>query len=410
MPLSKLEEEKMGRALKGYVYSSPPITLAEAAFLNDFWTWCAEHYPLWLAPNLITFIGFAFMLAGTVFLFVASPRLDGSLGPRGLCFVAFCHWMYQTMDGSDGKQARRTRSGGPLGHVIDHGVDALTSTIVCLFGAEIMGYSFEFSGMLILLLAQIGFFTSNLTLIHTGTQKFGKVEAQELHVCLQSTCLLKAVFPNFIKFVIPFPSAVLNLLPLHFEGTSANGIEVRAFLAWLSILFTALCGIRCTMYVCLRYMDKNYKSPPGKEALLIAMGQTFHTFLFQMLGQGLFTSMTLLSWALSYRQGNYYALWMWVTVSLVGFGDLMLHMLITYVAYVPLPSLQKSRALRGTALLLLVNVADYFGIIRGDVTLTLQLVVTVLNVASYLQYSSMMVQTMARLLGIKIFRIPYSKP
>jgi len=310
------------------------------------------------------------------------------------------------MDGSDGKQARRTKSGGPLGHVVDHGVDALNSTIVCIFGAEIMGYSFEFAGMLILIFAQVGFFTSNLTLIHMGTQKFGKIEAQELHVCLQTTCLLKAAFPNFLKLVIPFPSSLLSRLPLNFEGTSAHGLEVRAFLAWLSILFTAMCGIRCTLYVCFRYWDKNYQPPKGKEALMVAMNQSLSTFLLQMLGQILFSSMTLVSWELAIKQGNYHALWMWVTVSLVGFGDLMLHMLITYVAHLPFPPLQRSRALWGTALLLLVNIAHYYAIIGASLTLSLQLFVTVLNVASYLQYSSTMIMTMARLLGIQIFRIP----
>jgi len=53
----KLDEEKMSKALKvssnylidtslfqAYVYSSPPITLAEAAFLNQFWTWSLLTY------------------------------------------------------------------------------------------------------------------------------------------------------------------------------------------------------------------------------------------------------------------------------------------------------------------------------------------------------------------------------
>jgi len=218
------------------------------------------------------------------------------------------------------------------------------------------------------------------------------------------------MFPSFLNIIIPLPAAILSRLPLHFEGTSAAGLEIRAFLAWLSILFTAMCGIRCTMHVCFRYMDRNYQPPRGKEALMVAMNQSISTFLLQMVGQTLFSSMTLASWALAKRQGNYYGLWMWATVSLVGFGDLMLHMLITYVAHVPFPPLQRSRALWGTALLLLINVANFCAVIGGSMTVGLQLVVTVLNVVSYLQYASTMMFTMARLLGIQIFRIPYPKP
>lgn len=45
--------------------------------------------------------------------------------------------IYQTLDNIDGKQARRTRSGSPLGMLFDHGVDSLSSFMITLQMLEI---------------------------------------------------------------------------------------------------------------------------------------------------------------------------------------------------------------------------------------------------------------------------------
>jgi ethanolaminephosphotransferase len=59
---------------------------------------------------------------------------------------AFSHFMAHTLDGIDGKQARRTGSSGPLGELMDHGLDSWTTLFVpfciySLFGRA--DYSFE---------------------------------------------------------------------------------------------------------------------------------------------------------------------------------------------------------------------------------------------------------------------------
>ena len=43
------------------------------------------------------------------------------------------------MDGSDGKQARRTKSGSPLGELVDHGADALMTTFIATIMADCIG-------------------------------------------------------------------------------------------------------------------------------------------------------------------------------------------------------------------------------------------------------------------------------
>ena len=44
------------------------------------------------------------------------------------------------MDGSDGVQARRTKSGSPLGELFDHGVDALATSLIVGLSMAVTGY------------------------------------------------------------------------------------------------------------------------------------------------------------------------------------------------------------------------------------------------------------------------------
>ena len=41
-------------------------------------------------------------------------------------------FLYQTLDGSDGKQARKTQTGSALGELMDHGIDSWTVAPIAL--------------------------------------------------------------------------------------------------------------------------------------------------------------------------------------------------------------------------------------------------------------------------------------
>ncbi|CAE7382690.1 chpt1 [Symbiodinium natans] len=94
--------------------------------LSPFWQRIAEALPRWLAPNAITFIGFAPLVLVYTLSWHACPFCDVA-PPRWLALsYATALYFYQTMDAVDGKQARRTGSSTPLGHLVDHGCDCLT--------------------------------------------------------------------------------------------------------------------------------------------------------------------------------------------------------------------------------------------------------------------------------------------
>uniref|UniRef100_A0A915KXH8 Uncharacterized protein n=1 Tax=Romanomermis culicivorax TaxID=13658 RepID=A0A915KXH8_ROMCU len=97
-------------------------------YLNIFWNKVVEHLPLWLSPNLITIAGF-FVNLVSVFILLCYHHNQEPL-PRWTFFLcALTIIVYQTLDGLDGKQARRTNSSSPLGELFDHGCDAFSQDL-----------------------------------------------------------------------------------------------------------------------------------------------------------------------------------------------------------------------------------------------------------------------------------------
>ncbi|XP_010430715.1 PREDICTED: choline/ethanolaminephosphotransferase 2-like [Camelina sativa] len=112
-------------ALKKHKYSGVDHSYLAKYVLQPFWNRFVKIFPLWMPPNMITLMGFMFLLTSALLGYIYSPKLD-SAPPR---WVHFAHglllFLYQTFDAVDGKQARRTNSSSPLGELFDHGCDAL---------------------------------------------------------------------------------------------------------------------------------------------------------------------------------------------------------------------------------------------------------------------------------------------
>eukprot|EP01105_Mastigella_eilhardi_P006321 TRINITY_DN17934_c0_g1_i1.p1 TRINITY_DN17934_c0_g1~~TRINITY_DN17934_c0_g1_i1.p1 ORF type:complete len:379 (+),score=88.66 TRINITY_DN17934_c0_g1_i1:130-1137(+) len=80
--------------------------------------------PMWLAPNLITLFGGLAVVAATTACCLWSPQAASDLPSWVFVAVVALLYTYQTADNIDGKQAKRTGAGSPLGELFDHGVDA----------------------------------------------------------------------------------------------------------------------------------------------------------------------------------------------------------------------------------------------------------------------------------------------
>ena len=109
--------------------------------LTPFWNWAVTLLPMWMAPNLVTFIGLAGTCFASLLVTSYSPGLDGDNVPRWCSLLfAVALFLYQTLDAIDGKQARRTSSSSPLGQLFDHGCDAAVKVSK---GAPSPGQRFE---------------------------------------------------------------------------------------------------------------------------------------------------------------------------------------------------------------------------------------------------------------------------
>ena len=100
--------------------------------MNHFWEATLKIIPIWMAPNLITFIGWLFVIASYVNMLIYDYTFQKDIPSYCFFFAALCLFIYSTLDAVDGKQARRTKSSSPLGQLFDHGCDSFSMTFFIL--------------------------------------------------------------------------------------------------------------------------------------------------------------------------------------------------------------------------------------------------------------------------------------
>lgn len=129
--------------LAAYKYSGLDKSIFSNYIMCYYWTAMVELLPMWVAPNLVTLIGFIISISSTALVlcfdamdtafFSGSLRGDVPVGefPGWVwVYASVALFAYQTLDAIDGKQARRTKSGSPLGELFDHGCDAFFTPLL----------------------------------------------------------------------------------------------------------------------------------------------------------------------------------------------------------------------------------------------------------------------------------------
>ncbi|VDK18774.1 unnamed protein product [Anisakis simplex] len=143
----KYLSERQVKGFDNYKYSSIDTSPLSNYISHPFWDWLVKFYPLWLPPNVLTLAGFLLVMLG--FFTISYLDYDLSVNTYYPSPVAIPGWIWlfisiltflaHTLDGTDGKQARRTGSSGPTGELFDHGLDSwstvpFTITIFSVFG------------------------------------------------------------------------------------------------------------------------------------------------------------------------------------------------------------------------------------------------------------------------------------
>jgi len=161
-----------------------------------------------MAPNVITLLGFAFIVVNVVTAALYDPLLAG-IAPSWVYYSwAVGLFIYQTLDNVDGRQARRTRTSSALGHWFDHGVDSLNTPLGGLLQVAATGLGSTKRGALIPLIACWAMWLSTWEEYYTHTLYLGYMNAPtEGLLIAMSIHLVSAYFGgNVWKSDIALPS------------------------------------------------------------------------------------------------------------------------------------------------------------------------------------------------------------
>lgn len=164
-----------------YKYCSVDTSPVSNYVMHPFWNWLVQFYPLWIAPNVLTFAGFLLLILQffvfTYFdnYFYASDDTHPEYPPFPnwvWLFAANCMFWAHQLDGTDGKQARRTKTSSPLGELFDHGLDSWATLFMpiglySVFGRGEHSLSPERTFMM-LVAVMVMFFTSHWEKYNTG--------------------------------------------------------------------------------------------------------------------------------------------------------------------------------------------------------------------------------------------------
>ncbi|KAJ1512038.1 hypothetical protein HMI56_004604 [Coelomomyces lativittatus] len=206
--------------LQLYKYSAVDKSLITKYVLSHYWSWAVTLFPLWMAPNLITLLGFCFVVLNLLLILMVVPDMVGP-APSWLYFsFALGIWLYSTFDNVDGKQARRTQSSSPLGELFDHGCDAINCSIGALVQATSLGLGFTSYSGAVALLTTVAFYFSTWEEYHTGTLYLGLLNGPTegiLIACIMS--IISGIYGPFFWHQLGshvLPLWISNYFPLHF--------------------------------------------------------------------------------------------------------------------------------------------------------------------------------------------------
>ncbi|PNY26771.1 CDP-alcohol phosphatidyltransferase class-I family protein [Tolypocladium capitatum] len=247
--------------LKSYKYSSVDKSPVSKYILGPWWNAFVEFLPLWIAPNMVTLLGFMFILANVGLLVIFMPDLVGP-GPAWLYFsFASGLFMYQTMDNVDGKQARRTGTSSGLGELFDHGIDSLNCTLASLLETAAMGLGTSHAGVFTALCPCLPMFFSTWETYHTHTLYLGVVNGPTEGLLI--ACAIMIVSGIYGPEIWTKPLA--HVLGDHLRGVSHWLGETTIRDIWIGlIVFSLLVGHIpfCVYNVVLARRKKNLPVAP----------------------------------------------------------------------------------------------------------------------------------------------------
>nr|XP_022915245.1 ethanolaminephosphotransferase 1 [Onthophagus taurus] len=146
MDFKYLGEEHL-TGFEKYKYNCKDTSPLSNYIMHPFWNKVILICPKWIAPNLLTFLGFLFTVA--TFLLLSYYDYEFYASAMQSVVAPIPQWVFilsainifiaYTLDGIDGKQARRTGTSGPIGELFDHGLDSFTASLIPIIMYHVFG-------------------------------------------------------------------------------------------------------------------------------------------------------------------------------------------------------------------------------------------------------------------------------
>ncbi|KMK56671.1 sn-1,2-diacylglycerol cholinephosphotransferase [Aspergillus fumigatus Z5] len=256
--------------LKSYKYQSVDKSYISNHILKHYWNAFVEVLPLWIAPNMVTLLGFLFIVGNVMLIEVLMPDLIGP-GPSWL-YYSFALGMYSTLDNVDGKQARRTGTSSGLGELFDHGIDSLNCTLASLLETAAMGFGSSQLGAYTALVPCLAMYFSTWETYHTHTLYLGYINGPTEGLLVAIGIMIASgyygpqiwsrpiveflnfpqIFGNYSVKDVWVPFLLLSFFVGHLPGCVFNVIEARKkqglpvstiFKEWVPMIVFTICNI-----------------------------------------------------------------------------------------------------------------------------------------------------------------------
>lgn len=207
--------EKQLKRLKEHSYSATGSTLLDP-YMQIWWEWVVQRFPLWLAPNVITLGGLMVVISTSILFILYSPDAKQDV-PPWLSFLGLLSiFIYQTLDACDGKQARRTQSQSQLGELFDHGCDSLSTIFIALMVA----INCKMGDDPPILFLQCSYAICLFYIAHwqtyvSGSLRFGKFDVTEIQITIMFMLLTTTLLGSSIWLkILPIVNLKLYYLPI----------------------------------------------------------------------------------------------------------------------------------------------------------------------------------------------------
>lgn len=216
--------------VKKYKYNGKDDSISAELFLRKYWDYLITFFPMTIAPNLITLIGFGVEIFSFLISFIVSDRMTKQV-PGWVCILnGLCLWIYSTLDNLDGRQARRTNSSSALGQFFDHGCDAITGVLEMIKVSITFNFGPTSSTFYFAFLMGVGFFMTSWEEYVTHAFYLGRING-----------------PDDGLLFLSIVQVLAGILPTSF----VNAMALNAF--------TKLCFIICCIGTCVPIVYKVVK-------------------------------------------------------------------------------------------------------------------------------------------------------